>query len=321
MKKSQIMELIESYNGEVNCEPLIAQEPYQKGWMKRLLDTRTLGILKLETYLESESVKQLAADDEIEGENLMQLLKIMYRRDQRIHKTSRSYENYPEKSTNRVYNRLYQILLLDSTIQADIGIPFSHTKALHQALFSRIRNKVLANMEDKAKTTYEQEDVPDKGNRGFVRLGLALIFGKRISYHFDHHETPQLEQLTRHVKEINYDEQYARVEFHFLNGELHDAILLDTDIHCDQDIETGLDWLKLASDNGDKNASLHLAAYYARRKNYRLINPTLDPDKTFDLLTLASEQGSSLATRVLDECLSFGMVSIYNLDESSALIP
>src|SRR5437016_1602036 len=121
MKKSKIVELIESYHADVNGEPLIAQEPYQKGWVRRLFNTQTEGIGQLQAFLDSESLRQLSPDDEVEGDNLVVLLDIMEKREQRIFRTFRSYEDYPEKSTNRIYNRLYQLLLLDAAIQSDIG--------------------------------------------------------------------------------------------------------------------------------------------------------------------------------------------------------
>ena len=311
MKKSKIEELVESYHADVNCEALIAQNPYQKGWVKRLFGTQTEGIAKLQAFLESEAVSQLTSDDEIEGENLLVLLNIMYQREKRIYNTRRSYENYPEKSTNRVYTRLYHLLLLDAAIQSDMGIQFSHSKPLLQLLFWRIKSKVLADIEERIKEM--QAEQSEKTNSILLKLGISLIFGKPLNHTLAREEEPDLDGLTQHIKVIQFEEQFVQVEFDFLNKELHEAKMLRAQIRR-QDIMGGLEWLELASDNGHAYASLHLAAFYARRNDYSVVNQEVDRDKTVEYLNRARDQGSKLASQTLDEGLTFGMVSVSNVN-------
>lgn len=312
MQKSDLENLMESYNGQVNYEPLIAQASYRKEWVRRLFNIQSQGIAQLQTFLCSPAMRQLNPDDEIEGENLLGLLKLIHKRELRIFGTSCSYENDPNYSTNRVYEHLYQILLFDADIQTEIKLPT--TQVLNAVIFKHIRHRVITELEKRAHKIFNRYKHPQKANSGYVDLGLSLLFAKEIKHGFKEQPLNPNEKLTSHLRVIECNYGSVEVKFIFLNQALYAANLVNVKIQY-QSINSGLRWLKLASSNGDKNASLQLAAFYARRGDYRLINKKTDLQQTLSYLSLARDQGSLLAAKTLSQKDYFGNVQFRADDE------
>lgn len=306
MQKSDLMDLMNSYDGEANCEPLIAQAPYQKEWLRRWFNIPSQGIAKLQNFLQSSSMQSLNPNDEIEGENLLTLLKILHQREQRIFDTSASYENAPKKSTNRVYDRLYQLLLLDASVQAEIGIPFPHTNAHYAILFDHMAHRVAAGLEKEVQRIFKSGKAGQRAKSNCLNLGLELLFGKEIYFSYEN-QPNNSEQFTQQTKTIRWNNLWVEINFIFLKGALHEAQVVRGTIQC-QNSHAGLRCLRLASENGDYHASLHLAAFYARREDYHRVNKKTKPEQVLKYLKKAEEQGSLLAKEVLLNKSQFGNV-------------
>ncbi|MFA5959462.1 MAG: hypothetical protein WC785_03005 [Tatlockia sp.] len=159
MQKKQLTELIGIYNRAIQIVPFSTNpDLYRKGWFKYLFNTRTHGIAMLEQFLEGEGVNALSPYEEITGKNLKTLLSIIDERNKRIAGTSRDYINQPNKSTNRIYQRLCDLLLFDliaTKTTEEAGIEAIYRRVL----FEHYANLVKAEIEKKTLQEHSGENI------------------------------------------------------------------------------------------------------------------------------------------------------------------
>lgn len=113
MKKADLVKLLEIYNGDV-------QGFCTKGFWRKTFDSTTKGIAALQSFVNTE-LKDKSSEEPISGAPLLKLLDLIDARARRIAGTSRSYENQEGKATNQVFEKIYQYLWMDITLQEPRG--------------------------------------------------------------------------------------------------------------------------------------------------------------------------------------------------------
>lgn len=325
MKKSDITALLQAYDGK-NAGNLFSNhysalgQPfarhYQKGLRKRLFGVRTDGMNELAKFLQSPHVKKLSDRETIHGEALTQLLDILQKRDHRILHTQRSYEKYPDKSTNRVYNRLYEILWLDVARAQEEQEETPDVLQIMAVLFKRESNKKLLQYERAAKKGAISLDSDKQIVSGCHRLGVALATGKAIQ--FESNQTVKTNQTgdfdwctdnTHTTKVFEFDGQKITAVFTRFVGDLKSLLITPNQIKLGHDVNKGIEWLKYGSKKGDKTCSYQLAEYYACISE-TIYNEQPNPDEAEKYLRIAAKQGSRTATSILDRGGQFGKITL-----------
>lgn len=314
MKKSELMELVRSYHACVNSESLLSHAPYQKGWVKRLFNTQTLGMHQVQQYLESTSIQALHPDEELERDALIELLKIMMDRERRIVATSRSYEAAPDKSTNRVYQRLAHLLILQYSMLEDIGLDDYPGKALlMEFIQTRCTNQLISELEHNASALCAATwnvSPSETGCAPYRRLGLAHLFGHQLHHQFKQQPISMQNGMSCHRTTLHLHETVIECELFFLNGAPYETQLVRGEMHFKRNVDEGLRWLEKAALYADPKACMILASFYARRDDFATLNTQVNRNKALDYLDKAQRFGSKLATQVLEHHPLWGEVVI-----------
>lgn len=314
MRKEQIQAFIDSYNN-VNSGNLF-DLGLKKGIRKRLFGLRTRGIKELENFMKSDGMRNLGPEKQISDENLKQLCQILEARDDRIYGTRRSYEKYPDKSTNKVFQHIYELLWLDlAGIQSNQGkLKESDEETINHTILKREAYKKRSEFE---KNPNEVKMVNDTYMTNACQLGIALLEGTQL------HSSDYEDKLKQHTPSGENDllqsitikcTDGVRSVYGILKTALNKIFSLDTiseNMVFDKDVKNGIKWLDHAAKKGDKIASFKLAKVYAGgASKVSEKEVPINADKAIKYLKLAKEQGSRTATQLLENGGTLGQIDV-----------